>query len=170
MIQGANIHLRALEPDDLAFLNRIENDTGLWQVGELHQPLSRFTLQAYLENAHQSIAEAGQMRLAICNHDQQLIGLVDLFDYEARHQRAGVGIVIDRQFQQKGLAKAALQLLAAYAKDHLLLHQLHCHIQASNAKSIHVFESVGFVRVGVLKDWLRTTDGFEDVLQFQRLL
>ena len=170
MIKGENTYLRALEPEDLAFLSHIENNTGLWQVGELHEPLSRFTLNAYLQNAHQSIAEAGQLRLAICHHNHQLIGLVDLFDYDARHQRAGVGIVIDQQFQQQGLAKEALNVLADYAKNHLLLHQLHCHIQASNTKSIHVFQSVGFQDVGILKDWLRTISGFEDVHQFQCIL
>ncbi len=111
MIKGEYIYLRALEPEDLDFLNRVENDAQLWQVGELHQPLSQFTLKAYLENAHQTLAEAGQLRLAICKDSNELIGLVDLFDYNPLHQRAGVGIVIDSKYQQKGFAKETLQLL-----------------------------------------------------------
>ncbi len=169
MITGENILLRALEPEDLPFLANIENDTGLWQVGELHQPISQFTLKAYLAHAHETLAEAGQMRLAICL-EERLIGLADLFDYDARNQRAGAGIVIDRQFQNHGFAKEALQLIIRYAKDYLLLHQLHCQIQSSNTASIQAFETVGFHQVGILKDWLRTATGFEDVLQYQRLL
>ena len=90
MIRGEHIFLRALEPGDLAFLAQIENDARLWQVGELHQPLSQYTLEAYLENAHQPLAEAGQLRLGICTTPGVMIGLVDLFNYDAMHHRAGV--------------------------------------------------------------------------------
>jgi diamine N-acetyltransferase len=38
------IKLRAIEPEDLDLLYRIENDADLWAVGATNVPYSRYTL------------------------------------------------------------------------------------------------------------------------------
>ena len=52
-LSGTNIHLRALEPEDLDILYHSENDSSLWQYGSTLVPYSRFTLREYLQNGHQ---------------------------------------------------------------------------------------------------------------------
>ena len=39
-----DIRLRAIEPEDLDLLYRIENDRELWNVGTTNVPYSRYTL------------------------------------------------------------------------------------------------------------------------------
>ena len=170
MQKKSEVALRAIEPNDLEFLYQAENDQALWHVGVVHQPLSKHTLKAYLENAHQTIEEAGQLRLAIETGTDGLVGMIDVFDYDATNQRAGVGIMVLEQFQQKGYATAAVQLLKEYCKTQLLLHQLHCQIQSTNAKSISLFEKCGFNTTGTLHQWQRTINGFEDVHVLQCIL
>ena len=62
MLEGSNILLRAVEPDDLDFLYRCENDTSVWRYGTTTAPYSRFTLKQYIEEA-QALCE----RVALVN-------------------------------------------------------------------------------------------------------
>ena len=54
-LQGENIYLRALEPEDLEFLYKVENDESVWYVSHTQTPYSRFLIRQYLENAYQDI-------------------------------------------------------------------------------------------------------------------
>ena len=61
----------------------IENDESIWKVSNTQTPYSKFLIKQYLENAHQDIYEAKQLRLAICiNNSNETIGLIDLFDFD----------------------------------------------------------------------------------------
>ena len=57
-LQGKNIYLRALEPEDLEFIYDVENDENIWEVSNSITPYSKFLIRQYLENAHQDIFEA----------------------------------------------------------------------------------------------------------------
>ena len=165
--------LRALEPDDLDFLFALENDPDLWAASDiLPAPISRHTLREYLRHSAVSLAEAGQMRLIISSETGQAVGTLDLYDYSALHQRAGVGITVLKSEQRRGYAQAALAQLLPYARTALRLHQLYCTISASNEASIRLFEKANFRRVGIRQDWLRdnTPSGWVDAVEMQVLL
>ena len=59
-LQGKKVKLRALEPEDLDFLFKIENNTKFLEVSSTQVPFSKYMLKKYLENAHQDIYEAKQ--------------------------------------------------------------------------------------------------------------
>ncbi|GGB75614.1 acetyltransferase [Flavobacterium suaedae] len=168
-LQGENIYLRALEPDDLAFLYKIENDENIWEVSNTITPYSRFLIRQYLENAHQDIFEAKQLRLAICKKDSfEAIGLIDLFDFDPVNQRAGVGIIIsDEENRSQGIGKESLGLLIEYAFKRLQLHQLYANISTDNQPSIVLFTGFGFKCIGVKKDWIKKYNGFADEALYQ---
>ena len=67
MTQNPKIHLRALEPEDLELLYRIENDVELWNVGTSNVPYSRWTLHEYIANSTGDIYTDHQVRLMIEN-------------------------------------------------------------------------------------------------------
>ena len=162
--------LRALEPTDLEFLYSLENDTSVWHVGNTLTPYSRFVLEQYLENAALDIYTIKQLRLVICNHNQEAIGAIDLFDFDPLHRRAGIGIVVSALHRGKGHAGEALDLLLKYCQHTLQLHQVYCSVTSSNHSSIKLFEEAGFEEVGVRKEWLRNSDGsWDDVVELQRL-
>ena len=126
---GNTIALRALEPEDLQFLFDTENDESFWGVSNTQTPFSKFLLKQYLENAHLDIYEAKQLRLAIKDSlSSNTIGMIDLFDFNPQHKRAGIGILIHPDYQQKGFASEALQLLINYSFTHLQLHLSLIHI------------------------------------------
>ena len=100
---GKKVKLRALEPEDLDFLFEVENNTNFWEVSSTQVPFSRYMLKKYLENAHQDIYEAKQLRMVIEEtSNNKTVGLIDLFDFNPQHKRAGIGIVINEPHQKAG--------------------------------------------------------------------
>ena len=168
MLRGTQIRLRALEPEDLEFLYRMENDFSVWEISNTQTPYSKWVLKQYLENAHQDIYEAKQLRLAIEDKkSNQLIGLVDLFDFDFKNSRAGVGIVIKEASRGNGLGSEVLQQLITYSFSHLQLHQLYANISINNEASIKLFTKFGFQKIGIKKDWNKINGQFVDEVLFQ---
>lgn len=171
-LQGDIIYLRALEPEDLEFVHAVENDEDIWTVSNTITPYSRFLIKQYLENAQQDIYTAKQLRLAICrNNDFSAVGLIDIFDFEPLHKRAGVGIVIiNKKNRNSGIGTEALKLLIRYAAEKLQLHQLYANINPENKLSVSLFSNFGFVCTGVKKDWNKTGGFYTDEAFYQLLL
>ena len=167
-LKGENSNLRALEPEDLEFLYTIENNETFWEISHTQTPFSKYLLKQYLENAHLDIFEAKQLRLLIEEKStKRQIGLIDLFDFNPQHKRAGIGILIHPDFQKNGFASEALSILIDYAFKHLNLHQLYANITANNSKSISLFTKHNFKKVGVKKDWILSEGKFIDEILFQ---
>jgi diamine N-acetyltransferase len=168
-LQGNTIFLRALEPEDLVFIYRIENDENIWEVSNTQTPYSKFLITQYLENAHQDIYEAKQLRLAICkNESLEAIGLIDLFDFDPKNKRAGVGIIIQNNVDRNnGFGKEALGLMINYAFHQLQLHQLYANIGTENLPSLSLFTTFEFEKIGVKKDWNFTNNSFHDEVLLQ---
>ena len=167
-LKGKNITLRALEPEDLEFLYEIENNQIFWEVSHTQTPFSKFILKQYLENAHLDIFEAKQLRLVIEEEfTKKQIGMVDLFDFNPQHKRAGIGILIHPDFQKNGFASEALSILIKYTFSFLDLHQLYANITADNSNSISLFTKHNFEKVGVKKDWILSNGKFKDEILFQ---
>lgn len=169
ILEGNDIFLRALEPEDIDILYQWENDTDGWAVSNLLAPLSRYVLVEYLKVAHKDIFENKELRLVIAlKGSRRAIGLIDLFNYDPYHKRAGVGILIaDVKDRGNGFAAQALELMVNYAFKILRLHSLYCDIAESNVKSITLFENANFVQQGEKKHWLRTKEGFETEYFYQ---
>lgn len=168
-LKGNTVYLRALEPQDLEFIYAIENNETIWEVSSTQTPYSKYLIHQYLENAHQDIYEAKQLRLAICKKDTfEAIGLIDLFDFDPRNKRAGIGIIIQNEGDRaKGFGKEALGLLINYGFQQLQLHQLYANIGVENKASIALFTTFGFEEIGVKKDWNFTNNSFQDEALFQ---
>ena len=168
-LKGNNIYLRALEPEDLEFIYKIENNESIWEVSNTQTPYSRFLIRQYLENAHQDIYEAKQLRLAICLNDTfEAVGLIDLFDFDPKNNRAGVGIVISNESNRNsGIGSEALQLVINYAFNQLQMHQLYANIGSKNEISISLFTKFGFQKIGVKKDWNKINNQYEDEMLYQ---
>jgi diamine N-acetyltransferase len=163
------ITLRALEPEDLELLYEWENNNSYWVISNTVTPFSKFTLKRYLKHSHKNIYETGQLRLMIeLIEEKKTIGAIDLFDFDPFHKRAGIGILIaDETQRRKGYASMALKCLIQYSFTTLQLHQLYCNILANNTESIDLFEKLGFVRIGIKKEWVQTADGYLDEYMFQ---
>ncbi len=168
-LEGKQCILRALEPEDLDFLYALENDPTIWELSNTLKPYSRAVLKEYLKNAHRDIYEVKQLRLCICSKDGARLGLIDLFDFDPKNSRAGVGLIIlNPEERNKGVGSEALQLMVTYAFTVLDLHQLYANILEDNLPSIHLFEKLGFEQVGVKRDWIKWGGVYKNECLFQK--
>jgi diamine N-acetyltransferase len=174
MIKGKNISLRAMEFSDAELLYEWENDMEIWHFSNTLTPFSRFTLEQYVMNSHQDIFTNKQIRMMIdLEKDGQkglTIGSVDLFDFEPMHRRAGVGILLLKDFRGKGHASEAIDLLIRYSSKTLNLHQLFCNIGTSNQESLNLFLGKNFTIAGTKKDWNYINKRWEDEVLLQLIL
>lgn len=166
-LKGEQIYLRALEPSDLEFLYQIENDELVWEVSNTSTPYSKFVLKKYLKNSHRDIYDIKQLRLVICNNENSAVGLIDLFDFDPKHHRVGVGVIVVEAEQKKGYAKEALELVCDYAFKHLNVNQVYANISTDNTRSISLFEAQGFTSSGEKRDWIFTGEGYVNELIYQ---
>ncbi|WP_273567203.1 GNAT family N-acetyltransferase [Maribacter halichondriae] len=169
-LKGEHIYLRALEPDDLEFLYQLENNTAIWEISNTVTPFSKHVLKLYLDNAHRDIFDVKQLRLCICNLKNSVIGLIDLFDFDPKNHRAGLGLVVlEEKERNKGVGAEAISLLVDYAFSALQLHQIYANVMEDNAASIHLFKKLGFEEVGTKKDWIYSNVGYKNELLFQKI-
>jgi len=167
-LKGKNIYLRALEPEDLEFIHAIENDESMWEISNTQTPYSKFLIKQYLDHAHKDIFEVKQLRLVISNYENVALGMIDLFDFDFKHKRAGVGILIKEQNDRlKGYGGEALKLLIDYSFTHLDLNQLYCNISEENDASIKLFSNQGFKKIGLKKDWNFVNGSYKNEYLFQ---
>jgi len=167
---GEKIFLRALEPSDVELLYQWENDPEIWQISQTLTPYSKHTLKQFVDSAKEDIFLAKQVRFMInLLHTKQTVGILDIFDIDFMNSRAGMGILIDRNFRNQEIGASAIELAINYLFNTLLFHQVYCNIMNDNTISLKLFEKCGFSVVGVKRDWTKTQDGFKDVVLLQRI-
>ena len=164
------IKLRALEPEDLELLYKIENDVRLWNVGATNVPYSKYTLHDYIANSADDIYTDKQLRMMVEDTAGKTVGIVDLMNFSPRHLRAETGIVILDAERRNGYAKSALNALCDYASSVLHLHQLYGVVAKDNQAALALYEKAGFSSQEVLKDWLFNGEKYTDAILMQRFL
>ncbi len=176
---GELIQLRALEPADLTRLYKWENDSSIWSVSGTLVPFSRFVLEEFVNQAHQDIYTNKQLRLMIDlryfddeedadGGEIRSIGCVDLFEFDPKNKRAGVGILIsDQAVRGKGFATEALHLLIDYGFNILDLHQIYSNVRVDNESSVALFKKLGFEVTGLKQDWVYNQGRFYDEYTMQ---
>ena len=159
------LRLRKIEPSDLPFLYQWENDATMWADSDTHNPLSRHDLHQYIENTTGDIYRDGQLRLIIegvadtsspnshIASSPNIIGCIDLFDFDARNRKAAIGMYIAPEARGQGVGKQAVQLLLDYAFGFLHLRMLYAIISVHNTACAHIYEQMGFVGSSPLANW-----------------
>lgn len=169
-LSNERIYLRALEPEDIDFFYRMENNPSLWEVSDFTVPYSAHILKEFIFNSRNDLYADRQIRLVIVRRsDDRAIGAIDVADFSPFHERGSVGIAILEEFRKEKYASDALSLLCDYVFGFLGIKQLYAHIPVDNEASIRLFASCGFERCGVLKSWLRAGNVYKDAVIVQRV-
>jgi diamine N-acetyltransferase len=151
---GNTLKLRAMEPTDIDLMYEWENDPETWIYSNTQTPFSRFYLEQYIINSHCDIYTEKQLRLMIVNAAGDTAGCIDLFEFDPKNRRAGIGILISKDFRGQGYASETIDILIDYCQNILNLHQLYCNIASDNKTSLSLFKKKGFKESGIKKQWL----------------
>ena len=171
LLSNEIVTLRALEPTDLETLYNWENDTALWVVSDTVAPYSREALWHYLQNYTGDIYAQRQLRLMITlTSDGTPVGTIDFLNFDPLNNRAELGLFIAPDQRGQRLGRQALELLTAYAREHLGLRQLYVFIALDNTVCLKMFEDYGYRRVGEIKSWVKRGSDYRDVAMLQMIL
>lgn len=161
-MENFELKLRALEPEDAEMMYVAESDPAAWRYSDYLAPMSREMLQEYALTYDADPFRSGQLRLII-EHNETAIGILDLFDISPRHLRADTGIYLLPSFRGKGLGVRALNLAKEYCRERLGLHQLTASVAQPNADALRCYEKAGFISTGKRPEWIRTSEGWDDI-------
>lgn len=170
-LENDRLKLRALEPEDLDILYRWENDTNLWIHGNTISPYSKLALRHYINDTQlHDIYGAKQLRLIVMElSNNNIVGTIDLYDFDHHNSRAGIGILIDEKYREKNYATETLNIVQKYCFNFLGLKQLYAYISVDNLSSINLFKKAGYTKSGTLYSWIQSLHEFKDVYIYQLL-
>lgn len=153
---GPNLILRIASLEDIDVILLWENNPEHWLVSNTREAFSREDIVSFI-SAENDLANANQLRLMAFDENKMPVGCIDLFDYDLRNSRVGLGILVDKQYRGMGYAKEMLQLVIEHCLHVLNLNSLHAEILEENSASVKLFEGAGFELSGTKKQW--TWDG-----------
>jgi aminoglycoside 6'-N-acetyltransferase len=146
---GDRVTLRPLQEDDLDALVAIVEGDGVrewWGADESREA----TREGLRNDGCAFVIEAGG-RLA------GWLGVVE--ELTPNYRSAGIDIVLAPAYQGRGLGPEALRLAARWLIGERGHHRLTIDPAAANERAIGAYASVGFRRVGILREYERGADG-----------
>jgi RimJ/RimL family protein N-acetyltransferase len=162
---GAQVYLRRLEPADLhGDYFQWLNDTEVTRYLESGRfPNSSSAMEAYYAANSDSTRD---VFLAIVDRDSdRMIGTCRLGSINWIHRHAEFGILIgDKSWWGKGVSTEVTRLLVAYAFRQLNLHRVWLGVVADHEAAIKSYERAGFIREGVIRDFLYVEGSYRDKL------
>ncbi|MBJ2166608.1 MAG: GNAT family N-acetyltransferase [Muribaculaceae bacterium] len=170
-LSDGTITLRAPEPSDIDRLYIWENDMSLWPFGSAATPLSRHMLSEYIAAYDGDIFSSGQLRFVIelCGKGGA-VGTIDMTHFEPRDRHARIGVFVEPASRRACIARRAIALVMAYARDVLGMHMLMALVADDNEPSRRLFATSGFNSCGRVRSYLRRGRSYHDIIIYQVLL
>lgn len=143
------VQLRPLERGDLHFVHELNNNRAVMSYW-FEEPYESFVELEELFRKH--IHDQSERRFIVEDGDHTRVGMVELVEIDHLHRRAEFAIMISPTHQGRGYARPATALAISYAFRVLNLYKVYLLVDVDNSAAIHVYESLGFQREGVLVD------------------
>ena len=142
---------RRPEPRDLPALLKFKNDP---EVTELlcgfHAGMSAADGAAWLEGLR---SHDDELVYVIATTEDACIGHVGLYGIDHRVRSAELEIMVGvKSLWGRGYGKAATRWMIDYGFAQLNLNRIHLSVLDSNARAVHVYESLGFQKEGLLRE------------------
>jgi len=155
--------LRPVEPRDVDALYEFRNDGDVTKhlVG-FSEGFSRENLSAWIL-AHENNQREALWAIAEKESDR-CVGHVALYDIDQHAGSAEFGIVLARRCWGKGFGRKATVTVIDWGLRQLNLHRICLNVLATNARAIHLYESMGFRQEGRLREAGFRDGRYEDVL------
>ncbi|RLV57181.1 GNAT family N-acetyltransferase [Aeromicrobium phragmitis] len=166
--------LRVVEPADAAAMAAaaVRNREHLAPYEPERDP-SHYTEEGQLDGIETALTAMAQGRRIplVLAHGDGIIGALNVNDIvRGAFDNGHVGYWTDAGFQGRGLMSAAVEHLAAYARNGLGLHRLQAAALPDNERSQRVLVRAGFERIGYAPEYLKIAGRWQDHILFQRIL
>lgn len=155
------ITLRSMERSDLEFIHALDNNATIMRYW-FEEPFVSIDELREIYDKH--IHDQHERRFIITNEQKESIGLVELLSINQIHRYCEFLIIISPTYQGFGYAKQATSLAIDYAFNVLNLHKVILFVDKENIKAIHIYETLGFLHEGELKEHFYANGKYRDVI------
>jgi RimJ/RimL family protein N-acetyltransferase len=147
---GSSVYLRPLEREDARILTQWFNDPEVTDTLRTYRPMTVPFEEAFIRRIAKSSTDVG---LAIMVREgDRFIGVCGLSEVDIRNRHAAFGINIgDKEAWGKGYGTEATKLLLRHAFLTLNLNRIWLEVYEYNPRALHVYEKLGFVIEGRLR-------------------
>ena len=161
MLRGERVILRPMVADDAeAFLASMDEES--MRLTGTHRT---FTLEELRAWAASRADVQDRLDLSVVEMSSgQWIGELAINDWDADNRSCGFRIALGPQGRNRGFGTEATRLIVDYVFTHLPIHRIGLEVFAFNPRAAHVYESVGFVCEGVMRDALLWQGEYTDTV------
>jgi RimJ/RimL family protein N-acetyltransferase len=100
--------------------------------------------------------QADRLDLAVVDKSSaECVGEVVLNDWNAGNRSCSFRTGLGPRGRDRGLGTEATRMIVGYGFEQLGLHRIELQVYAFNPRARHVYESIGFVAEGILRDAVR---------------
>ena len=158
------VYLRAFEYEDLELLNEIRNDDDAFEfTGGNKYYISKEYDRKWIDD--KIFNNKNQIYLAICLKDKKLIGYLGICDIDFRNRKAQwAGINIHKQYAGQGYGTDAEMQLLKFVFEELGINRFYGYWLESNKASIRMAEKAGFVKEGLVRDFVFKRNKFHNAV------
>jgi RimJ/RimL family protein N-acetyltransferase len=151
-LEGTKVRLRPVSIDDLDAIMEWINDNEVTRTLLTGRyPMTRETEKQWIEA--RSGINPKEVTFTVETLAGEYLGGMSLFRIQEIERTAELGIVIGRKSAWgKGYGTEAMRLLVGYGFSQLNLHLIYLTVLADNPRAAHIYEKIGFVSEGRLRD------------------
>lgn len=102
-------------------------------------------------------------------NEGSLVGVFRFDRLDRINSSAEVGLDVSVQYRRLGFAKEIYETLIPYFFHEMSLHRLSLITLENNIPAISLYQSLGFMREGVLREAIRRDSGFINAIQYSLL-
>ncbi len=153
MFEGEKVILRSLELTDLETIMQFWNNITLRRELGPVVPHSRKEREDWIKSTWVQRRVGEAFIFAIDDlKTKKLVGHCSLKNIRVINRTASASIVIyDEKNRGKGYGTDVMRVLLRIGFDYLNLHRIGLNVFDTNPRAIHVYEKVGFTKVGVMR-------------------
>ncbi|WP_158841806.1 GNAT family N-acetyltransferase [Saccharothrix deserti] len=151
-LSGELVLLRPVTVDDLPALMPMFDDAEVTRLTGSHGGVDEARLRAWYDTRGD---QDDRLDLAVVEQATgNVVGEAVLNDWDAGNESCGFRIAFVPGTFGRGLGTEAVRLIVGYGFEKLGLHRISLEVYAFNPRARRVYEKVGFVAEGVLRDAL----------------
>ena len=157
VLETPRLRLRALLESDAEALHQAYGDAETMRFWDA--PASRDVAE---KPPPVSVARAASVRTSswhaafavTLREDDRVVGMVNYHDRRPWTRRLAVGWILARPWWRQGLMREAVPALLRHCFNSLDAHRIEARIEPNNIASIRLAERIGFLREGLMREWM----------------
>ncbi len=165
MYEGKLVRLRASRVEDAETAAEWLNDLETARLLSVHAPQPRA-----LDEVRARLQTPDKNHFAVETLDGRLIGTCSAFEIDARDRRCMIGWKIGaRGMRGKGYGSDMIRVFLRYLFHERNLMRVDLGVFAFNESAVHLYEKLGFVREGTLRDDILSRGRYWDTYLYSML-